>query len=347
VPEDVIDVGNSGTSLYIAMGLAALCDGCTVLTGDQQIRRRPAAPLIAALNELGASVESTRGNGCAPVIVRGRLKGGRTRLDGSKTSQYLSSLLIACPAAERDTVIEVDNLVEKPYVEMTLRWLKECGVDVVCENYRTFTVPGRQQYRRFEKTIPSDFSSATFFLVAAAVTGASLTLKGLDMSDSQADKVVVDMLAAMGCRVEKGTSEVRITGGDLTGAAFDLGDCPDALPAMAVAGCFAEGETRLVNVAQARLKETDRIAVMCHELRKMGADIEEMPDGLVIRRSSLRGAEVNGHADHRVVMSLAVAGLSSDGETTIDTAEAVEVTFPTFVELMTSIGGHVRTTEEE
>jgi 3-phosphoshikimate 1-carboxyvinyltransferase len=347
VPDDVIDVGNSGTSLYMAMGLAALCDGSTVLTGDDQIRRRPAAPLIEALNVLGAAVESTRDNGCAPIIVHGRLRGGSVQLDGSKTSQYLSSLLIACPVAQRDSLIEVDNLVEKPYVEMTLRWLADCGVCVECEDYHRFKVPGRQRYKRFEKTIPADFSSATFFLVAAAITGASLTLKGLDMTDSQADKVVVDMLESMGCRVERGASEIRIAGGSLTGARFDLGDCPDALPAMAVAGCFAEGETRLVNVAQARLKETDRIAVMCHELRKMGADIEETIDGLVIRRANLHGAEVNGHMDHRVVMALAVAGLRSDGETIIDTAEAVDVTFPTFVELMTHIGAHMRTVEED
>lgn len=341
VADNVIDVGNSGTTLYAALASAALVDGCTIFTGDEQIRARPAQPLIDALNALGARVESTRGNGMAPIIVRGPMRGGEITLDCSKTSQYLTSLLINCPLAKGDTVIHVENLTEKPYIEMTLKWLEEQGIELENDDFRRFCIPGGQNYKAFDKAIPADFSSATFFMCAAAIRGSELTLLGLDMNDTQGDKAVAGMLTEMGAKVEQVPDGLKITGGPLRGAEFDLGDTPDALPAMAVTACFAEGETRLVNVAQARLKETDRIAVMCEELTKMGADVEELPDGLVVRGSSLKPALLHGHADHRVIMALAVAGLALTGETTIYTAEALNVTFPSFVELMTSAGAEM------
>lgn len=342
VPDNVIDVGNSGTTLYIAMGSAALVDGSSVFTGDEQIRRRPAGPLIEALNSLGAQVESTRSNGTAPLVVRGPMTGGSVTLDCGKTSQYLTSLLINCPLASGNTVIEAESLVERPYIEMTLAWLAEQGVELTNDGFRRFSIPGGQRYKGFAKVIPGDFSSATFFMCAAAITGGDLELNGLDPNDTQGDRVVAGMLMEMGANVEQTHRGLRVRGGELTGATLDLGDTPDALPALAVTACFAHGETRLVNVAQARLKETDRITVMREELSKMGADIQELPDGLMVRGSRLRAARVDGRHDHRVVMALAVAGLAVDGETSVESAEALDVTFPTFVELIRSAGADVR-----
>ena len=341
IPDNVIDVGNSGTTLYVAIAMAALSEGCSVFTGDEQIRRRPAGPLIEALNTLGAKVESTRGNGMAPIIVRGPMKGGEVRLDGSKTSQYLTALLLCCPLAENETCIFVDNLVERPYVEMTLRWIEEQGIKVQNDDFKRFIIPPKQHYNPFDKDIPADFSSATFFLCAAAMNRAQVTLKGLDMNDTQGDKAVFEMLRRMGTKIEQTDAGLVVAGGNLNGAELDLGNTPDALPAIAAAACFAEGETRIANVAQARLKETDRISVMAQELGKMGADIEEQPDGLIIRGSKLHSARVCGHGDHRVIMSLAVAGLCLDGETVIESCDAVNVTFPTFVNLMKSIGANI------
>ena len=338
VPDDVLSVGNSGTTLYMAMGSAALAGGTSIFTGDEQIRSRPAGPLITAIEELGAEAFSTRGNGAPPLLIKGPAKGGRIILDGSKTSQYLSSLLINCPLLEQDTEIEVIRAVETPYIEMTLSWLKSEGIMYKREGFDWFSIPGGQSYPAFSKSIPGDFSSATFFLCAAAVSGSTLTLLGLDMKDSQGDKAVVEMLGAMGAQIEEIPEGIRITGRALCGGDFDLSATPDALPAMAVAACFAEGRTRLGNVAQARLKETDRISVMRQELSKMGAQIEETPDGLVIEGGPLRAARVSGHGDHRIVMALAVAGLMCKGRTKIDTAEAAGITFPNFVELMTGAG---------
>lgn len=338
-----IDVGNSGTTLFLAMSVAALTEGTSELTGDDQIRRRSAAPLLTALRELGATAYSMRGNDCAPLIVGGGLHGGIISID-CPTSQYLSSLLIACPLAPGDTTIVVPLLHEKPYVGMTLSWLDAIGIRYeVKGDMDRFVVPGRQHYRAFERAVAGDFSSATFFLAVAAVTGSRLVLEGLDMEDTQGDRAVVRMLQDMGCELAAEAGGIAFTGPDeLSGGTFDLNATPDALPAMAVAGCAASGETRLVNVPQARMKETDRIAVMARELARMGADVEEMPDGLIVRASQLHGTEVDGHADHRVVMALAVAGMFARGVTTISGAEAVSVTFPNFMEQMTGLGAEMR-----
>ncbi len=382
-----INVGNSGTTLYLAAALAALSDSPVRFDGDQQIRRRSAAPLLDALKAMGAQVESAEG-GCAPFTVRGPLKAGTVTVD-CPVSQYLSALLLAAPlipaggaasnlgrpasfgggasdsysalppenadtglnpqrekhihdtAAEvsktRQTTIKVNTLNEAPYVGITLDWLDGAGIQYERDGWDEFRVPGGQSYRAFDKVVPADWSSATFFLVAAAITGGSLTLEGLDYGDSQGDKAVLDMLGEMGCKTEVGEAWVKITGRPMKGAVLDLNATPDALPAMAVAACFAEGETRLVNVPQARQKETDRIAVMTSELLKLGADVEELPDGMIIRGrlpGAFKGALVEGHDDHRVVMALAVAALGGCGELGIKGAEAADVTFPGFFELL-------------
>ncbi|MFZ5985929.1 MAG: 3-phosphoshikimate 1-carboxyvinyltransferase [Bacillota bacterium] len=339
-PSDVINVGNSGTTLRFGVMTAALGEGYSVFTGDYQIRRRVLGPLLNAINNLGAQAYSTRDNGMAPVIVKGRLKGGRTELD-SVTSQFLSSILINSPLMEKDTEVILTRLNEIPYVDITTWWLDKLGMKYENKDYKSFYINGGQRYKPFDITIPGDFSSATFFAVQAAISGGEFTLDNLDMTDPQGDKEVLSILEDMGAKVKVQGSSIVIKGNTLKGREIDMNAIPDALPAMAVAGCFAEGETRLVNVPQARLKETDRIHVMCEQLSKMGADIKELEDGLVIKNSKLKGCQVNGCDDHRIVMALAVAGLNSDGETIIDTAEAMNVTFPEFVELMEKSGADI------
>jgi 3-phosphoshikimate 1-carboxyvinyltransferase len=315
------------------MGTACLIEGMTILTGDEQIRRRPAGALMKSLEDLGGRARSTRDNGMPPLVMEGRLRGGKTGLE-SVTSQYLSSLLLAAPFGHGESEIVLTLLNEKPYIDMTLTWMDACGLTWTADGYERFRVPGGQTLSSFDREVAADFSSATFFLVAAAVTGSSLRLEGLDYSDSQGDKRVVDILSEMGAAVEIGENHIHIRGGELSGGVFDLNDIPDALPALAVAAASARGTTRLVNVPQARVKETDRIAVMAGELGKLGVETEELPDGLVIRGGEMKGAEVDGHGDHRVVMALSVAGLAAGGETRVSTAEAAAVTFPDFYERM-------------
>jgi 3-phosphoshikimate 1-carboxyvinyltransferase len=342
VPDNVVDVANSGTTMNFCMGTASLAEGTTVLTGDHQIVRRSVGPLIEALNGLGAEVISTRNNGLPPIVVKGRLKGGKTRLNGI-VSQYVSSLLIHCPLIERDTEFDVYNAHEKPYIHMTLKWLDRQGIRYeASEDLSRFKIYGGQSYHGQDVTIPGDFSSATFFLMAGVLCDADITLTGLDMDDVQGDKRVVACLQEMGADIRFENGGLRVRQGSLQGIEIDMADIPDALPAMAVVGCFAKGKTVLRNVANARLKETDRIAVMAAELGRLGARVEELPDGMIIHESKLKGCPVRGYGDHRVVMSLSVAGLAIPGRTEVDTAEAVEVTVPNFLQLVQGFGGKMK-----
>lgn len=346
-PDDVIDVANSGVTLRTAMGTCTLLrEGAAVLTGDEQIRRRPAGPLAASLNDLGGQVRSTRDNGLAPFVVSGRLHGGETSIEAT-TSQYLSSLLISTPLADGDSMIHVPLLNEAPYVEMTLDWLRRQGIQVEHQELREFQVPGGQRYQPVERDIPADWSSATFFLGAGALGNNEITLHGLDMTDTQGDKAIVDVLSAMGAEVETPGDLVRVRARRLRGGEVDLNATPDALPTFAVIACFAEVATTLANVPQARIKESDRIAVMASELGRMGGRLRELEDGLVVEPSELHGAEVDGHGDHRVVMALAVAGCSIPGTTVIHNAEAVAVTFPEFVECMRGLGADMEILSSE
>lgn len=342
VPDKIIDVGNSGTTLRLASGSAALAPAgsSTHITGDEQIQTRPIAPLLKSLTELGAKCRSIKDNGKAPVEIGGGLVGGTTSIE-CFTSQYLSSLLLCTPLVPKDTVIDVTLLNEPDYVKMTCDWLDKQGIHYTNETMRRFTIKGGQTYKPFNMPIPADFSSATFFMCAAAILNGDVTLTGLDFSDSQPDKAVAEYLSAMGAQVKISGSSVRVKGGELKGIEIDMNKTPDAVPAMAVTAAFADGETRLVNVPQARSKETDRIACMAKELKKMGVDITELPDGLVIRKSKLHATEVCGHGDHRIVMAMSLAGMAVDGQTIITTAEAMRVTFPTFVELMHTLGAEM------
>jgi len=337
-PENVIDVRNSGVTLRTALGTCALLrEGMAVLTGDEQIRRRPAGPLAQSLTDLGAKVRSTRGTGVAPFVVEGRLRGGATSIEGT-TSQYVTGLLINVPLADGESLVRVTKLNEAPYVEMTLDWLRRQGIAFVQDDLREFRVPGGQRYRPVDRAIPADWSSATFFLGAGALPDNDISLGGLDVTDTQGDKAVLDYLREMGAEVVTPGEAIRVRPRELRGSELDLNDTPDALPTLAVLGCFARGTTRLLNVPQARIKETDRISVMAAELRKLGAQVEELADGMVVHESRLRGAEVDGHGDHRVAMALAVAGCSIPGTTIVHGGEAAAVTFPEFADCLKALG---------
>jgi len=338
-PGKVIDVGNSGTALYFGIAAGAIPGEPVSFDGDAQIRKRSAQPMIDALVSLGVRMESA--NGCTPVLVKGPIHGGRCSVK-AVTSQYLSALLLAATFAETDVEIEVPLLNERPYVEMTLHWLKRCGVKYTHDDMRVFRIQHGQKYLPFDVTIPSDFSSASFFIVGAAIAGGPVTLEGLDYADTQGDKRVADIMREMGARVEISGGSITIEGPLGNGGAFDLNEIPDSLPILSVAGCFAPGKTVLHNVAHARIKETDRIAVMCAELNRVGAKISEMDDGLAIEYSPITGGDIDGHDDHRVIMSGAIAGCASARGVTIQRADAVSVTFPEFAKLLRSCGGNCK-----
>jgi 3-phosphoshikimate 1-carboxyvinyltransferase len=247
---------------------------------------------------------------------------------------------MASPLAPRGTVTEIDVpiLNEKPYIEMTLSYLDRQGVEYEQSgDFSYFRVKGGASYSPMNGQVPADFSSAAFPATAAVVSGGRVELKGLDLNDSQGDKAFFDILEAMGCDVVWKDSSLFISRtGVLRGGIFDLNAIPDTLPAISVVAAFAHGETVLTNAAHARIKETDRIAVMAYELGKLGVHCEERPDGLVIRGGRVHGGKVDGHGDHRIVMALAVAGLGAESPIEVLGAEAADITYPHFVCLTTS-----------
>lgn len=335
-PENVIDVLNSGTTLRFMSAVAALTDGA-VLTGDSSIRSRPNGPLLKALNDLGAEAFSIRGNDRAPLVIRGRLRGGSTSLDGSVSSQFLSALLIACPLSSGDTTISIrGELKSRPYAEITLDILREAGAEIDADG-SVFRMHGGQRYRLQEYTVPGDFSSASYPLAAAALAG-SATVQGLFPS-RQGDSAIVAILREMGADVSWDTErgEVTVSASDLKGTEIDASLTPDLVPTLAVLGAVAEGRTVIRNAEHVRHKETDRIHAMAVELKKMGAKIEEKPDGLEIVGGELHGADLHGYHDHRIVMALTLAGIVA-GDTRIDTAESVDVSYPGFFVDMRRLG---------
>lgn len=340
-PEDVINVLNSGTTLRFCSAVAALTDGA-VLTGDSSIRTRPNGPLLGCLSELGATAFSIKNNGKAPLVVRGKLKGGTARLNGGVSSQFLSALLIALPLADGESRIVIEgDLKSRPYAEITLDMLADAGAKIDARP-QEFLISGSQSYNLRGYTIPGDFSSASYPLAAAAVTGSEVRVKGI-LPSRQGDSAIIDILKRMGADVswEREKGDLRIRGGDLKGVDVDASLTPDLVPTIAVLGAVAQGRTVVRNAEHVRHKETDRLHAMAVELSKMGADIKERPDGLVIEGRKLHGADVHGHDDHRIVMALTVAGLVA-GKTRIDTAESVDVSYPGFFQEMIRLGADVQ-----
>ncbi len=340
-PEDVINVLNSGTTLRFCSAVAALTDGA-VLTGDASIRTRPNGPLLSALNDLGCQAFSIRNNNKAPLVVRGKMLGGTARLNGGVSSQFLSALLIAAPLAGGDTKIIIKGeLKSRPYAEITLDMLSDAGAKVQASR-QEFQISGGQTYELNSYTIPGDFSSASYPLAAAAVTGSNVTVRGI-LPSRQGDSAIIDILRNMGAEItwDKEKGDLRIKGGDLKGVEVDASLTPDLVPTIATLGAVADGKTVVYNAEHVRHKETDRLKAMATELSKMGANIKERPDGLEIVGGKLHGASVHGYHDHRIVMALAVAGFAAGG-VKIDTAESVDVSYPGFFQEMMRLGADVR-----
>lgn len=335
-----IDAGNSGQVLRFIGAVAGLCEQKVYIHGDASIQQqRPVLPLISGLNQLGC-VASNHG---APLVVQGPFQSDEATIEGSD-SQPVSGLLIARAFAPRPLKLRVEHPGEKPWVALTLDWFHRLGITYQQKDYQEYRLEGYAKVAGFEYDVPGDYSSAAFPLVAALLTQGQLQLNHLDGDDVQGDKRLIQILQKMGAKIETIAHEKRLLvypSGQLQGIEIDVNDIIDAIPILAVVGCFAKGRTILKGGHIARFKESDRIAVMCQELKTLGAKIEETEDGLIIEESSLKSAEVFSHHDHRVAMALAVAGLKIPGGIIIQETQCIEKSFPGFKNVMRKIGANI------
>ncbi|NUB91697.1 3-phosphoshikimate 1-carboxyvinyltransferase [Haloterrigena sp. SYSU A121-1] len=346
VPADVIDCANSGTTTRLVTAAAALADGTTVLTGDESLRSRPQGPLLEALSALGAEAYSTRGNGLAPLVVTGPLSGGSVSIPGDVSSQYITALLMA--GAVTDEGIEIDletELKSAPYVDITLEVLADFGVDARHTD-DGFAVDGGQTYSPAggEYAVPGDFSSISYPLAAGAIAGDEgdgVRIEGANPS-AQGDTAIVEIVERMGADVDWDREEgvIEVSSAPLSGVEVDVEDTPDLLPTIATLGAVADGDTRITNAEHVRYKETDRVSAMAEELGEMGVETTEERDSLTVHGgdSRLEGATVSGRDDHRIIMALALAGLVAEGETTVEGADHVDVSFPGFFDVLEGLG---------
>ncbi|MBN1455392.1 MAG: 3-phosphoshikimate 1-carboxyvinyltransferase [Methanomicrobia archaeon] len=356
-PADVLNAENSGTTLRFFTAVASLCAGITVLTGDESLRKRPNGALLSALTDLGAEAISTKGDGTAPLVVRGPLKGGKTTFNASQSSQFVSALLITAPLVEHDSYILATNLSSVPYMRMTTEVLRQAGVEIPCscpEGSRdyAFQVKGGQAYTLPEYTVPGDFSSASYLLAAAALSNSRVKVRNLFPS-AQGDSRIVTLLEAMGASLhwDRSAGVVEVSGTDSSGLraiTVDMCENPDLVPTIAVLAAVAAGTTDISGVAHLRFKETDRLRFLTEELRKLGVRITEKEDGLSIQGTNnkpLKAAAVYAHDDHRLAMALVIAALAARGDSEVKGVDSVTISYPSFFRDLLTLGADITLTE--
>ncbi|MCI5194527.1 MAG: 3-phosphoshikimate 1-carboxyvinyltransferase [Candidatus Electrothrix sp. AU1_5] len=337
-PEEDIFLGNNGTATRFLTSVAALGQGRFRITGGDRMAERPIDPLIHALRGWQVQIQSEAANGCPPLSIDANgLAGGETILPEGKSSQYLSSLLLVAPYAANKANLKVEGEVfSKPYVKMTLAVMVDFGVWAeVAPALNYFKIP-QGVYQGTEYRIEGDASGASYFWAAAAITGGKVNVANVPVPSLQGDAQLVPLLERMGCQVERCQGGITVLGSkQLRGIEVDMGNMPDVAPTLAVVATFAQGTTVINNIAHLRIKECDRLAVMVKELRKMGADVEEEDDRMIIHGqaggTNLHGAEIETYEDHRIAMCFAVAGLRVAG-VKVHGEDCVAKSFPDFWE---------------
>jgi 3-phosphoshikimate 1-carboxyvinyltransferase len=344
--EGLLNVGSSGTTLYFMTGLAALSDRPMTLTGMKYFRRRPIKALLDSLGQMGIRYSSE--NDCPPIVVQpGRPKGGHVTIPGT-LSQWLSGLLLLAPFSENETTIEVTgDLNEQPYIDLTVRMMRHFGIQVEhSDDWRSYTIRPGQTPTATEYTIPPDIGSAAFGLAAAAIHPSDVLFRGLSATTSaetdHPESEFLDLVGAMGLPMEKdaetGFVRVRHDGFDLQPLDIDCQPIPDLLPVLATLATFAKGTSRLRNVSHIRLKESDRVHAML-QLNRLGGNLVDSGEELSITGvDSLDGSPMSSFNDHRVLMSLAVAATRAKGDSRLTYPRAYRISYPTFLQAMTSVG---------
>ncbi len=332
--DEEIYLANSGTSMRLLTGVAALGHGAYTLTGTPRMYHRPIGHLLDALNQLGIDARALEQKGCPPVcIAAGQIPGREVSINCSVSSQFLSGLLLMAPCTEKGLSISVSHgPVSRPYVDMTVDILTNFGIEIKRDGYTHFEVAGGQAYRAGDYTVEPDASQAGYFWGAAAITGGSVTVDGVTSASSQGDVGLAKVFEKMGCRVDEDANGITVTGGKLKAVTVDMADMPDMVPTLAVVAAFAQGTTVIENVAHLKAKESDRLTATCTELRKMGIEAVAEEDRLLVTGGTPRAAEIDTYDDHRMAMSFAMAGLMVPG-LKIKDPDCVEKSFPNFWEV--------------
>ncbi len=335
-------VGNAGTAMRFLIAALCLGDGRYRIDGSARMRERPIGPLVEALNRLGADVRCELDSGTPPVVIAARgLRGGRTEIDASHSSQFLSALLHVAPYAASDVEIAVgDDLIARPYVAMTLRVMEQFGVAVERDDLRSFRVTAGQRYHGRDYSIEPDASGAHYFWAAAALSGGRVRVEGIGTDSMQGDVAFVDVLERMGAEVRRGADFVEVRGrGALSGVDVDMNAISDTAPTLAVLGAFATSPVSIRNVRHLRWQESDRLHAVATELHRLGVEVEERDDGITVHPARPRpSAPVHTYDDHRIAMSFALAGLVVDG-VRIGDPGCVAKTFPDYFERLEGLRG--------
>ncbi len=340
VQNSMINAENSGTTIRIAIAIAALSGGNTTLTGDDSLRKRPMQPILDALETMGVETESDDGK--PPININGKIQGKVISINGDISSQFISALLIIAPRLPEGLTINiVGELVSKPYVDLTIAVMRKFGVEVKTEEkYKKYAV-SHQIYKPTTFSIPSDFSNLALLLAANVLLGDGLNVE-INLGDMpQGDEAIVDILEKLGVNVRLEEDMITTESPDLlNGGKFDLSDTPDLLPAIAILALKSEKPIEMFNVKHARYKETDRIAILSRELKKIGLDVEEKDDGMIVKKSGeLHSAELNSENDHRMFMAFSIVGMFI-GDCTVSDPDAVKVSYPEFIQDMKTVGGN-------
>lgn len=331
-----LNCGESGVAMNFLSALSPFASKPLVLTGKEGLLKRPVGEIVSGLHQLGADISYKENESFPPLVIQpSRLRGGKTVMQGSKTSQYFSSLTIASALAENDVeIICSDQMSEKPYYDITLEMMEKFGVKAQNYDYKRMVIKSGQTYKPLNLTIEGDYSSSSYFFEAAAICGIEVVLHNMNENSVQGDKKIINYMKDMGCTVEKKDDCLVVKGGTLKPLTTDCNGTPDLVPTLAVCAAFADGKSLLKNVAHLRFKECDRITAVCNELQKMGikACLEGNDLAVYGDKKTVRAADIHSYNDHRIAMSFAVPGLILKGQT-IDNPSCVSKSFPNFWEV--------------
>lgn len=333
-------LGNAGTAMRPLCAALAASEGEFILTGEPRMKERPIGHLVNALTQLNADTEYLENKDYPPVKIKGKALAGNTvSIDGSISSQFLTSILMIAPLLKTDSTIEIEGeLVSKPYIDITLAIMSRFGVEVQNNDYQSFMVKGNQSYQAVEKyMVEGDASSASYFLAAGAIKGGEVTVHGVGTLSVQGDKYFADVLEKMGAEVTWSDESITVVGKPLIAVDMDMNHIPDAAMTIATTALFAQGTTTIRNIYNWRVKETDRLTAMATELRKVGAEVIEGEDYISITPpKSLKHAEIDTYNDHRVAMCFSLVALS-DTAVTINDPKCTVKTFPDYFDKFAQI----------